>query len=196
MITYPTRASMTDISQGDSERPGSPENSGAALRNGAERSPSSLCFSCLLLALKPFPSLLNACGHLETCAACHSLGGRSQDPNALPWAIDWDDVPASPVGNPKLQFGDYARRDRPGVPVRKIQGGIACGLRAIPAVYSPSPSQFLILEDGDGKHTAHQLFSICSFKVNPVSKPHRNLCCFYYIIITVPCSVHQILLLV
>ena len=41
------------------------------------------------------------------------------------------------------------------------------GLRATPAVYSPFPSQFLILEDGDGGHTAYQLFSIRSFKVNP-----------------------------
>ena len=35
-------------------------------------------------------------------------------------------------------------------------------VRATPAVYSPSlsPSQFLILEDGDGEHTAHQLSCI------------------------------------
>ena len=44
-------------------------------------------------------------------------------------------------------------------------------LRATPALYSPSPSssQFLVLEDGDGEHTAHELFTICSFKVNSVN---------------------------
>ena len=45
---------------------------------------------------------------------------------------------------------------------------------AFPPLQRVPHPQFLILGDGDGEHTAHQLFFIRSFKVNPPQVPHSG----------------------